>query len=187
MRPTLWLVALALAGCEGGAHRRGEWQVIGDVSFGSPAGNFVLAGRGEDAPCVGGRLSGAAFVRDRTAVIVAGGYRHYEPDSGSVDAREFQIGPRYYPPVEFQLGKVPVAPFVDGFGGVLHASTAFPVDGTDTNLSAEFGVGLETILGEQASLLVGYRFRHLSNGGGNEPNNPGYNDHQIYFGFGWRW
>lgn len=187
MRPTPWLIALLLAGCQGGLHRRGEWQVIGDVSYGTPAGDALFDSGGADAPNIGIRLSGAAFVRDRTAVVVAGSYRHYDTDAGSDDAVEAQLGSRYYPAIDFRVGKVPLAPYVDAFGGILHASEDFPVNGTETNLTAEVGAGIEAMVGKRTSLLVGYRYRHLSNGGGNEPDNPAYNDNQFYFGIGWRW
>lgn len=187
MRSTPWLIVLLLAGCHGGLHRRGEWQVIGDVSYGTPAGDALVDSGGADAPNVGVRLTGASFVKDRTAVALAGSYRSYDPDSGGVDAVEAQVGARYYPPIDFHLGKVPLAPYVDAFGGLLHASEDFPVGGTATNLTAEVGLGIEAMVGKSTSVLAGYRYRHLSNGEGNEPDNPAYNDHQFYIGLGWRW
>lgn len=182
-----WLVALALVGCHGGVHRRGEWQLIGDVSAGTPAGEFLFSSTGADSPEIGVRLSAAAYVRDRTAFLAAASYRYYRPDSGDLHAGEFEMGPRYYPPIDFHVGKVPVAPFLDAFVGIVHASADFPLEGTPTNVTGLFGGGLEIVLGEHSSLLLGYHFRHLSNGGGNVPENPGYNDNEFFLGFGWRW
>jgi hypothetical protein len=182
-----WLLALALAACHGGVHRRGEWQVIGDVSTGTPADDFILSSTGADSPEIGARLTLANFVRDRLALLAAGTYRYYNPESGSLSSGELQLGGRYYPPIDFHAWTVPVAPFLDATGGVMHATADFPVEGTATNVTGEFGGGLEMAVGKHMSVLVGYHFRHLSNGGGNEPDNPGYNENQFFLGFGWRW
>jgi hypothetical protein len=160
---------------------------MGDVSFGFPAGEFVFSSTGAEAPELGLRAGVANFVRDRTAILAAGGWRYYSPDSGSVNAGEFQLGLRYYPPIDFHVGKVHMGPFLDAFVGVMHSSASFPLDGTATNVSGEWGLGLEAILGTHTSLYGGYHFRHLSNGGGNVPENPGYNNNQFFLGFAWRW
>ena len=180
-------LVLALAGCHGGVHHRGEWEATGDVSFGFPAGQFLFSSGGAGAPELGLRAGLGTFVRDRTELLAMGVYRYYSPESGSLNAGEAQLGLRYYPPIEFHIKKAPVAPFLDAFGGVMHASATFPVDGTSTNVTGEWGAGLEVILGEHTSLFGGYHFRHLSNGGGNVPENPGYNNNQFFLGFGWRW
>ncbi|HEX5136123.1 MAG TPA: acyloxyacyl hydrolase [Planctomycetota bacterium] len=187
MRAAIGLMVLVLGACHGGVHRDDRYQVVGDVIFGTPAGEFILSSTGADAPEVGVRLTGAAFTCDRLALIAAGGYHYYDPKTGPVDAVEFQVGARYYPPIDFHVGKVPVGPFLDVLGGVLHASSPFPAGGTESNLTAELGGGLEVILGKRASVLLGYHLRHLSNGGGNVPDNPGYNDNEFFLGFGWRW
>jgi hypothetical protein len=187
MRATLGLLVVALVGCHGGVHRRAEWQALGDVSFGFPAGDFIISSEGAGAAELGLRAGAANFVRDRTAILAQAGWRYYSPDSGSLNAGELQLGLRYYPPIDFHIGKVPVAPFLDAFAGVIHSSATFPVDGTATNVTGEWGLGLEVILGEHSSLYGGYHFRHLSNGGGNVPENPGYNNNQFFLGFGWRW
>jgi len=187
VRTLPWLGALVLAACHGGVHNRGDWQVIGDVTVGIPAGEFILSSTGADAPQVGARLSAAHFVWDRAAVVASGSYQYYNPKSGSLDAGELQLGARYYPPIGFHVGKLPVATFFDAFVGVFQASTTFPVAGTATNVTGQFGGGIEVILGKHTSAFLGYYFRHLSNGGGNVPDNPGYNENQLFAGFGWRW
>ncbi|MFI5401934.1 MAG: acyloxyacyl hydrolase [Planctomycetota bacterium] len=187
MRVAVGILALALAGCRGGVHHRGEWQAIGDVSFGFPAGDFLFSAEGAGAPELGLRAGVGALVSDRTELLAMGVYRYYSPESGSLNAGEVQLGVRYFPPIDFHIGKAPVAPFLDAFGGVMHSSASFPVDGTATNATGEWGLGLEVILGERTSLFGGYHFRHVSNGGGNVPENPGYNDNQFFLGFGWRW
>lgn len=180
-------VLLAIAGCHGGIHHRGEWQAVGDVNFGFPAGEFLFSSTGADAPELGLRASIVGFPRDRTALLAAGGWRYYSPESGSINAGEFQLGLRYYPPIDFKIGDVPVGPFLDATVGVMHSAADFPLDGTANNVSGEWGLGLEFILGKHTSILGGYHFRHLSNGGGNVPENPGYNNNQFFLGFGWRW
>jgi Lipid A 3-O-deacylase (PagL) len=157
------------------------------VSFGFPAGDFLISSEGDGAPEFGLRAGAANFLRDRTAILAQAGWRYYSPESGSLNAGELQLGLRYYPPIDFHIGKAPVAPFLDAFAGVIHSSATFPVDGTATNVTGEWGLGLEVILGEHSSLYGGYHFRHLSNGGGNVPENPGYNNNQFFLGFGWRW
>jgi len=187
LRPLAALLSLIVAGCHGGIHRRGEWQAMGDVGFGFPAGDFLFSSEGAGAPELGLRAGMAGFVRDRTALLAAGVYRYYSPESGSVNAGEFQLGLRYYPPIDFHIGKVPVGPFLDAFAGIMHASASFPLGGTATNVSGEWGLGLEAILGTHTGIFGGYHFRHLSNGGGNVPENPGYNNNQFFLGFAWRW
>jgi hypothetical protein len=77
---------------------------------------------------------------------------------------------------------------VDAWVGVIYASDNLPTGGTHTNITQNAGAGVEAMLGEKTSLFLGYHQRHISNGhGGSAPDNPGYNDHQIYFGVGWRW
>jgi hypothetical protein len=46
---------------------------------------------------------------------------------------------------------------------------------------------VEAILSDRTSLLLGWHQRHNSWGGGNVPHNPGYNDHQVFLAFAWRW
>ena len=187
MRIALGALVLFLVGCHGGVHQRGEWEALGDVSFGFPAGQFITDSEGAGAPELGVRAGIGTFVRDRTELLAMGVWRYYSPESGSLNAGEIQLGLRYYPPIEFHVAKAPVAPFLDAFGGVMHSSATFPVDGTPTNVTGEFGAGLEVILGEHTSIFGGYHFRHLSNGGGNVPENPGYNNNQFFLGFAWRW
>lgn len=184
------LLALLLCSCAGGLHARGEHQAIAGAAVGIPAGgNLLWAGVDRDAPNAAVRAAYGTFTADRTAILgVALPYRYYDQDDGPVHAVELQALVRYYPPLEFQVGRLPVAPFVDAAVGVLHGSRAVPAGGTRTNITQEAGLGLELILSKRLSAFVGYHQRHLSNGrGGSAPDNPGYNDHQILFGVGWRW
>jgi len=120
-------------------------------------------------------------------VIPALSYRYYDQNDGPVHVAEFQVMGRYYFPLEFHVGEVPVGVFGDVAIGVLEGSRSIPEEGTDTNITAEAGAGVEAMLNDKASLFIGYHARHISNGGGNVPYNPGYNEHVVFLGFGWRW
>jgi hypothetical protein len=85
---------LALAGCHGGLHARGEHQLLADVSYGIPA-QGILGTDAPDARNVGARVSGGTFIEDRILIFVAGSYRRYDVDPGTAEAWEIQFGPRY--------------------------------------------------------------------------------------------
>ena len=63
-----------------------------------------------------------------------------------------------------------------------------PEAGTDSNWVFGFGPTIEFRVDENTTLMVGYQWRHLSNGrGGDAPDNPTHNDHRFFVGitFGW--
>lgn len=184
------VLLLVAAGCRGGWHERGEQQVLGQVAVGIPSsdGDLLWAGADEPSPDVAGTVAYGTFVRDRVELLGGIGYRHYDhPDEGAIHAVEFQFDIRYFVPLEFHLGKVPIGFFLDAAVGVIQSSKSIPSAGTHTNIIQEAGGGIEAVLGPKHSLLVGYHQRHSSNGGGNVPDNPGYNDHQVFLAFAWRW
>jgi len=181
------LALLAAASCQGGWHRRGERQFIAQTAYGTGAGNLLFAGTKEACSGFAATAAMAFFPRDRIAVVPSLSYRYYDQNDGPVNALEFQILGRYYFPLEFHLGKMPVGLFCDIGVGVLEGSRSIPEKGTDTNITAEAGLGGELILNEKTSLLLGYRGRHTSNGGGHATYNPGYNEHVVFLGFAWRW
>lgn len=189
MRLGLLLLLAATAACQGGRHQRGERHLIGEISVGIPSGgNLLWAGDKADAPNVGAAVAVEGFVRDRVALLgTLYPYRYYDQNDGPAHAQELQFGVRYFPPLEFELGKLPMAVFLDVSVGVIQSSRSIPAGGTHTNITQESGIGLEARLSETSSLLFGYHQRHISNGGGNAPDNPGFNDHQIFVAFTRRW
>jgi hypothetical protein len=183
------LLVAVLAGCDGGWHVRKEQQVLSQVAVGIPSsdGDLFWAGEDEPAPNVAGGVGYARFVRDRFALLGTLAYRYYDQVDGPVHAAEFQFGMRYFLPLEFRLAQLPIGFFVDANVGVMQSSRSVPEEGSDTNVVQEAGGGVEAILGDRTSLLLGWHQRHTSWGGGNVPHNPGYNDHQVFLAFAWRW
>lgn len=185
----LGLLLYCVAGCKGGLHREGDGQVEVLGSVGIPVkGDFALWWRGEgEAKNAALSVNYQHFVRDRVTVTAGlTPLRLYDQEGDTVYQAEFQAGTRYYP-WEFPAWKTPVALYGEVLGGVSWASEPIPPIGSDWNLSLEMGLGFEIHLSDRLRWMVGYRLRHLSNGHGNVPENPGQNDHLLYTGLAFPW
>jgi hypothetical protein len=80
-----------------------------------------------------------------------------------------------------------VQPFFDAHGGMLYFTRQEPVpNSSQFNFTFNFGTGLQIFTGHRGSLLVGYKYHHISN---NEtaPQNPGIDSSEAYAGYLWRW
>ena len=65
-------------------------------------------------------------------------------------------------------------PFFDAHGGMLYFTRQEPVpDSSQFNFTFNFGTGLQVFTGERSSLLVGYKYHHISNNN-TAPENPGW-------------
>lgn len=80
-----------------------------------------------------------------------------------------------------------VQPFLDAHGGMLYFTRQEPVPGSSQfNFTFNFGAGVQIFAWKRSSLLIGYKYHHISN---NEtaPQNPGIDNSEIYAGWLWRW
>jgi opacity protein-like surface antigen len=80
-----------------------------------------------------------------------------------------------------------VQPFVDAHGGLLYFTRQEPVpQSSQFNFTFNFGAGVQVFTGRRTSVLVGYKYHHISN---NEtaPQNPGIDNSEAYAGWVWRW
>ncbi len=80
-----------------------------------------------------------------------------------------------------------VQPFVDAHAGMLYFARQEPVPGSSQfNFTFNFGAGVQVFAGNRTSVLVGYKYHHISN---NEtaPMNPGVDSSEVYAGWVWRW
>jgi hypothetical protein len=88
--------------------------------------------------------------------------------------------------VNFRNGRR-VQPFFDAHGGMLYFTRQEPVpNSSQFNFTFNFGAGVQMYTGKRSSLLVGYKYHHISN---NEtaPQNPGIDNQEAYAGYLWRW
>lgn len=76
--------------------------------------------------------------------------------------------------------------FVDASAGVVRFQDAFPPGGTQNNGAARFGVGVQARLTDSTSVMTGLRWMHISNGGGLNADNPGYDSNGAYVGVSYR-
>jgi len=80
-----------------------------------------------------------------------------------------------------------VQPYVDAHGGILYFTRQEPVPGSSQfNFTFNFGGGVQVVTGKRTSVVVGYKFHHISN---NETakKNPGIDNNEFYAGYLWRW
>lgn len=78
-----------------------------------------------------------------------------------------------------------IHPFVEVAGGVVATNRNVPEGTTRLNFSSHAGAGARVRVAERWSVLVGYRFQHLSNGG-TAARNPGINSNVGYLGLAYR-
>jgi hypothetical protein len=80
-----------------------------------------------------------------------------------------------------------VQPFFDAHGGMLYFTRQEPVpNSSQFNFTFNFGAGVQLFTGKRSSILLGYKYHHISN---NEtaPENPGVDNSEAYAGYLWRW
>jgi len=80
-----------------------------------------------------------------------------------------------------------VQPFFDAHGGMLYFTRQEPVpNSSQFNFTFNFGAGVQLFTGKRSSMLLGYKYHHISN---NEtaPENPGIDSSEAYAGYVWRW
>jgi len=78
-------------------------------------------------------------------------------------------------------------PFLDAHAGLLYFTRQEPVpNSSQLNFTFNFGAGVQIFTRRRSSLLMGYKYHHISN---NEtaPENPGVDNNELYMGYLWRW
>lgn len=184
-RKTLSIVSLsiAMAGCQGGLHHKGEHRLQVTGSYGEPIGGNAVWPEGDGT----GQNAGVTveydyFTADRLALVgAATPYRIYNQDDGDVFAYEIQFGLRYHF-LDFEMGEVPVGLFGEALGGVTHGAKTIPETGSHFNFTQDTGIGVEARLTEDVSWIAGYRLKHLSNARMFDDDNPSQNDNFVYTG-----
>jgi hypothetical protein len=80
-----------------------------------------------------------------------------------------------------------VQPFFDAHGGMLYFARQEPVpNSSQYNFTFSFGTGVQVFAGKRSSLLLGYKYHHISNAD-SAPQNPGVDSSEVYAGWLWRW
>jgi opacity protein-like surface antigen len=78
-------------------------------------------------------------------------------------------------------------PYINGTAGVLYFAENVPVaDSSNFNFTFSFGVGVEIWYRENQSIILGYKYNHISNGY-TAPHNPGVDSNLFYAGCMWSW
>jgi len=75
-------------------------------------------------------------------------------------------------------------PFLQAGGGMLFTTDDIPAGTAQFNFTPQGGVGLYWLRGDQASLVLGLRYHHISNAGRIQPN-PGQNALYFFTGMSW--
>ncbi len=80
-----------------------------------------------------------------------------------------------------------VQPFFDSHGGMLYFTRQEPVPGSSQfNFTFNFGAGVQVFTGKRSSLLLGFKYHHISNAN-TATQNPGVDNSEAYAGWLWRW
>ena len=88
--------------------------------------------------------------------------------------------------MNFRRGCV-LQPYVNGTGGVLCFTDNVPVtNSSNFNFTFGFGGGVEIWHRENQSIILGYKYQHISNGY-TAPHNPGVDSNLLYVGYAWSW
>jgi len=78
-------------------------------------------------------------------------------------------------------------PYVNGTAGVIYFNHNVPVSNSSNfNFTFGFGTGVEIWYRENQSILLGYKYQHISNGY-TAPHNPGVDSSLFYLGYAWSW
>lgn len=77
-------------------------------------------------------------------------------------------------------------PFIDGHGGMLYFTRQEPVpNSSQFNFTFNFGAGVQVFTGKRSSMLIGYKYHHISNNN-TASQNPGVDNSEFYAGWLWR-
>ncbi|HUI46041.1 MAG TPA: acyloxyacyl hydrolase [Nitrospirota bacterium] len=88
--------------------------------------------------------------------------------------------------MNFRRGCV-LQPYLNGTAGILYFTDNVPVaDSSNFNFTFGFGAGVEIWYLENQSLILGYKYQHISNGY-TAPQNPGVDSNLFYVGYAWSW
>jgi hypothetical protein len=80
-----------------------------------------------------------------------------------------------------------VQPFLDAHAGMLYFTRQEPVpNSSQYNFTFNFGTGVQVFTGKRSSLLVGYKYHHISNRDTGQEN-PGVDSSEFYAGYVWKW
>ncbi len=80
-----------------------------------------------------------------------------------------------------------VQPFFDSHGGMLYFTRQEPVPGSSQfNFTFNFGAGVQVFTRKRSSLLLGFKYHHISNNN-TAPQNPGVDSAEAYAGWLWDW
>jgi opacity protein-like surface antigen len=88
--------------------------------------------------------------------------------------------------LNFRRGSV-LQPFVNVTGGIIYFEDQVPVaDSSKFNFTLGLGAGVEVWHLENQSILLGYKYHHISNGY-TARENPGVDSSLFYVGYTWSW
>ncbi len=86
--------------------------------------------------------------------------------------------------VNFRRGHV-LQPYINGTAGVLYFRDQVPVaDSSRFNFALGLGAGIQIWYLENQSIILGYKYHHISNGF-TAPRNPGMDSNLFYIGYTW--
>jgi len=78
-------------------------------------------------------------------------------------------------------------PYVNGTAGILYFEDQVPVaESSNFNFSLGLGAGIEVWYQNSQSILLGYKYHHISNGYTHRLN-PGVDSNLFYIGYAWSW
>jgi hypothetical protein len=159
-----------------------EWMATfgtayGVVVFHSAGGHqYVMQTFSWGRVLSGPKFPGALRGRFEWAVEVMPAYGQYLPD------RVYGFGVL---PLSWRWNFEPrgrYAPFVELSGGLMKSSGPVPPGTTSANFLAHTGGGVRVLVARQQSLVLAYRFDHISNGNRLD-RNPGVNAHAFHVGW----
>jgi len=88
--------------------------------------------------------------------------------------------------MNFRRGSV-LQPYLNGTAGVIYFTDNVPVaDSSNFNFTFGFGAGFEIWHLENQSIVLGYKYQHISNGY-TAPQNPGVDSNLFYVGYAFSW
>jgi len=88
--------------------------------------------------------------------------------------------------MNFRRGYV-LQPYINGTAGAMYFEDQVPVAGSSKfNFALGLGAGIEIWYGENQSIILGYKYHHISNGY-TARQNPGVDSNLFYLGCEWSW